>query len=192
MPLSTVLGQSPVGEECWEPPSFRLHFAVADHWRQFARLQGPETAPFFLDPGYCQGGLDLELPPPRGHWNGPGWTCCTLQTPTQPPAFPSGRIYHLSVFPARKEEDVCGQCHSCHGKAKASEGQRPLRRQACGKEKTDSLSILSAGSLKLFEASNVPQLVSRQTPLGWGGAPTFSKCSSRMPETKITCLPLTA
>lgn len=120
---------------------------------------------------------------------GPAAPC---RPPTQPPASPSGRIEHLSGFPARKEEDVCGQCHSCHGKARASEGQRPLRRQACGKEKTDSLSILSAGSLKLFEASNVPQLVSRRTPLGWGGAPTFSKCSSRMPETKITCLPLTA
>ena len=51
------------------------------------------------------------------------------------------------------------------------------------------LSIPCAGSLKLFELSNVPSLVSRQMPLGWGGAPVSASVLAECQRPKLYAFP---
>lgn len=51
------------------------------------------------------------------------------------------------------------------------------------------LSILYAGSLKLFEVSNVPPLVSKQMPLGWGGASFSASVLAECQRPKLYAFP---
>lgn len=51
------------------------------------------------------------------------------------------------------------------------------------------LRIPCAGSLELFEVSNVPLSVSRQMPLGWGGAPVSASVLADCQRPKLYAFP---
>lgn len=149
MPLPTVLGQTPGTEEYPGAPSDGWHFGAVEHWRQVASLQEPELA---------QSSLDLAWR--WGRYSGPRATvsqrrltyglaepCCSLQALAQSSSlvlclpFQVDIAFSPLLHQDRGEECDCGLCHSCHHKARASEGQKlrflflpALRRQHHGKE----------------------------------------------------------
>lgn len=97
----------------------------------------------------------------------------------------------LSLLPSQEG----GECHSCHCEARASKAlvpvpSSPKETRLAKRERVAPPPIsLSAGTLKLFEASNIPSLVSRQMPLGWGGAPFSASVLVECQRPKLYAFP---